>query len=309
MSGNNCDENSEQHPKNKWYNHKPNKFSIAIAFLIIYGFFVLYDAHELWPWSPFAAVAIGIPVTIAVLYAEVFATEAISFRSFLISSAVVFVGGVVLYFFGPAPQQPVIVPVPGPPAVSPRTFEGGLGIPFEDAEVRGVLKPANEPTPPNGCDNAPFPIKPDALKILIGDGAITHNGFGSFTAIGIAACRALSMERRTDGIFVNASLYDQERQRVVSIENNRITALHGENYTAQQSRDESRLTVKGKSGTELFYIRYLNPTTVQFRGFLGCMGGRIVHVQEGQPVPGYFMGHFCFGLLSPQGAGIQIGTP
>ena len=112
-----------------------------------------------------------------------------------------------------------------------------------------------------------------------------------------------------DGIFVNASLYDQEKQRVVSIENNQITALHGENYTAQQSRDESRLTVKGKSGTELFYIRYLNPMTVQFRGFLGCMGGRIVHVEEGQPVPGYFMSRFCFGLLSSQGVGIQIGRP
>lgn len=183
-----------------------------------------------------------------------------------------------------------------------RTFQGGAGIPFEDTEVRGVLKPGNEPTPSNGCDGGL--IGADALKVLIGDNAITHDGYGAFTAIGIGACDAISMERRNDGIFVNASLFDRERQAVVSIRDNQITALNGENYSARQSRDESRLTVKNARGTELFYVRYLNPTTIQFRGFLGCAGGPVLRVQDGQPIPGFFMTHSC---LANAQRGIQIG--
>ena len=120
-----------------------------------------------------------------------------------------------------------------------------------------------------------------------------HDGYGAFTAIGIGACDAISMERRADGIFVNASLFDRERQAVVSIRDNEITALNGENYSARQSRDESRLTVKNARGTELFYVRYLNPTTIQFRGFLGCAGGPVLRVQDGQPIPGFLMTHSC----------------
>jgi hypothetical protein len=207
---------------------------------------------------------------------------------------------------GPVYNNP-IAPAPNPGSPAPRSFEGGPGIPFENMEVRGVLKPANERTPPNGCDFARPGPSPDSLKVLIGDNALTHEGFGTFKAVGIGKCSALSIERRLDGIFVSASLYDSEGGAVVLIQDNRIKALNGETYTARQSQDESRLVVRNLRGTELFYVRYLNPTTLQFRGFLGCTGGSIVRVQEGQPVPGMFMSHSC--LVSGSGAAIQIGAP
>jgi hypothetical protein len=190
-----------------------------------------------------------------------------------------------------------------PAASGSRIFEGAPGIPFEETEVRGVLKPADVPTPPNGCDRF-HPATEDTIMVLIGDNAITYNGLGSFTAVGIGKCDAISMERREDGIFVNASLYDEEGDAVVSIHGNQITALNGERYSARQSRDESRLSVKNARGTELFYVRYLNPRTVQFRGFLGCAGGPVVHIREGQPVPGFFMSGSC---LANAKRGIQIG--
>lgn len=206
---------------------------------------------------------------------------------------------------GPVYNNP-IAPPPNLGSPAQRSFEGGPGIPFENTEVRGVLKPANERTPPNGCDPVSPGPSPDSLKVLIGDNAITHEGFGTFKAIGIGKCNAISIERRLDGIFVSASLYDSEGGAVVLIQDNRIKALNGETYTARQSQDESRLVVKNLRGAELFYVRYLNPTTIQFRGFLGCTGGPIVRVQEGQPVPGMFMSHSCLGGGS---GGIQIGAP
>jgi hypothetical protein len=193
-------------------------------------------------------------------------------------------------------------PAPTAAGPTPRTYQGGPGIPFEDEEVHGVLKPANEPTPPNGCDGAP--ISADALKDLIGDNATTREGTGLVVPIGIRDCVPLSMERRPDGIFVNASLYDRENGAVVTIRDNRISALNGTNYTARQSRDESRLTVRNAKGTELFYVRFLNPTTIQFRGFLGCSANETILVKENQPIPGTFMKRNCFGNA---GRAIQIG--
>jgi hypothetical protein len=164
-------------------------------------------------------------------------------------------------------------------------------IPLEDSEVYGVLRPSNENTPPNGCDR--MPNSQNALKILIGDNALTHDGLGSFTALRIDACDAITMTRTGEGVFVNASLFDREGQGVVSIKNNRITALNGDNYVARQSRDGSRFYVKNSHGTELFYIRYLNPTTIQFRGFLGCAEAHVLRVQDEQPIPGMFSNRLC----------------
>jgi hypothetical protein len=201
---------------------------------------------------------------------------------------------------GPLQMAPPAAPAPN--AGIPRTFEGVTGIPFEDGEVHGVLKSANEQTPANGCDGGP--LSADALKILIGDNAIVHEGIGLVVPIGIRDCAPLSMERRPDGVFVNASLYDRENGAVVMIRDNRISALNGTNYTARQSRDESRLTIRNAKGTELFYVRFLNPSTIQFRGLLGCSANETVLVRENQPIPGVIMSGSCF---SNARRAIQIG--
>jgi hypothetical protein len=58
-------------------------------------------------------------------------------------------------------------------------------IPFADEEVHGELRPANDPTPPNGCNAFPFPIPPNTIKILIGDNAAAISGLGKTIALEI----------------------------------------------------------------------------------------------------------------------------
>ncbi len=209
-----------------------------------------------------------------------------------------------IYFIAPKfaepnapPAPPVVVQIPTTPpqnsSGTPRPFDSGAGIPFEDDEVRGVLKPANEPTPHNACDNGP-PLSADALKVLIGDNVLARDGPGALVPIGIMDCAPLSIERKPDGVVVNASLYDRENGAVVTIRENKITALNGANYTARQSRDDSRLTIRNARGTELFYIRFLNAMTLQFRGFLGCSAFETLLVRENQPIPRFFMHENCF---------------
>ena len=307
-----CSDNGQENPNESAEKEGEKDLKVPVGKrvgeLLLYGVFIFVDAEEIWPHSRFLALAIFVLGTLGLLLYD----GGFSKRQIFIAIGVAVAASLGLYIGvpieRPPPNAPAQVVVVQPPAAQPpgsgvpRTYEGGAGIPLEDMEVHGVLKPANEPTPPNGCDRQL--ISPDALKILIGTNAFALEGFGAFTAIAIKACHAVSMERRVDGIFVNASLYDPEKSAVVSIRENRITALSGENYKARQSRDESRLSVKNARGTELFYIRYLNPTIIQFRGFVSCQAGPIIRVQDDQPVPGVSMSGTC-GINTS--VGIQIG--
>jgi hypothetical protein len=157
-------------------------------------------------------------------------------------------------------------------------------IPFADEEVQGELKPANDPTPPNGCDALPVP--PHTIKILIGDNAAAMSGLGKTTALEIGSCEAASIERTPDGIFFNANLVDSDGNQVVRILRNKVDALNGETYTTRQSRDQGSLKVTNKKNDVLFYARYLNKETVRIRGFFGCGGRSPVKVVDNQPIPG-----------------------
>lgn len=272
-----------------------DKDTKKILWLVVYVIWMVGDVEGFWDRSHALCLLLGVGGTCCLAFAELDEVKQASQWS-----AGAIVVGIALYWYfyenSPPPITPptvVIIPPPAPPVSTapPRTFEGGPGIPFEDTEVRGVLKPANAPTPSNGCDR--IPLDPDALKILIGDNAVTHTGFGKFTAVRIKACDAIVMERRPDGVFVDASLFDTQGQAVVTIKDNRISALNGENYVARQASDESTIRVRNRAGTELFNVAFLNSTTIQVRGFFGCQGGQIIHVTDNGPIPGTIIRGMC----------------
>jgi uncharacterized membrane-anchored protein YitT (DUF2179 family) len=138
---NNTEENSEQHPKKKWYDQKAGVKSNAFACLVIYMLFIVVDVHEIYLVHRFLGILAGGIATIALLYAEAFATNAIAFIWWVISSGFIIFIYVILYLFLPSTRIP-------------------------EVEVIGSLQPANDPTPPNGCDRTPIPS--DMLKILMG---------------------------------------------------------------------------------------------------------------------------------------------
>jgi hypothetical protein len=269
MRADNTNEDAEQHSENKWYNHKPTKSTIALAGLVIYGFFVLVDAHDIWPWSPLAAVGIGVPITIAVLYFEVFVTEAIGFRSFLISSVVIIVGGAIIYFIAPRAK-------------------------VEEKTVTGSLLPANEPTPPNYCETPtgrPFiglemggadigiagtpsqlvgNLPKDATLVLLGRNVrvITENDKAVILKLG--TCPLISVRKSGDSLFIDAEIFDEAGALIGKIKDNAFEAIEGERSHVERQGDLSTLIIKDVKGTELLWVRFLNPKAVQIRGIFRC---------------------------------------
>jgi hypothetical protein len=290
--------------------------SKRIGEALILSVYLVVDALDVWPKSHVLClflVVVGVTGLVLVdgILEQQLPLKRIGLTAAISATACFVVYGATLFVAEPpvvappaAPPVVIMTPVaPAPLVAAQPSIPGDTRIPLEDTEVYGSLKPANLPTPKNGCDGR---IAADAIKIILGDNGIVREGFGSLVALGIKACHALVMERRPDGVFINASLYDPQGQRVLSIRDNKITALNGENYIARQSRDGSRLTIRNNRQAELFYVRFLNPTTVQARGFFGCEGGPIVHVQDGQPIPGFFMTNSC---MANAAVGIQIGQP
>ncbi len=118
-----------------------------------------------------------------------------------ILSAIMIAGGLIIYFIEPAPPRPLALSL-ATTASPPKQLSP---IPFSDNEVHGWLKPANFPTPPNGCDGY---ISADAVKVLIGTVGIARDGYGKLIALQIGTCDALSIERSEEGIFIDAELND-----------------------------------------------------------------------------------------------------
>ena len=164
-------------------------------------------------------------------------------------------------------------------------------IPVAGEAVYGELRPANDATPPNGCDGKPFAV--NSVKVLIGDNAIGTPAFGEYSILGIGTCKAISFKLTTDGVLFNAQLYDRDDNRVIRIEHNKIDALSGEDYSVRQSIDKASVIVTNKRGVELFYARFMNKDTLRVRGFFGCVGQRQILVQDDQPIPGFFLSHSC----------------
>jgi hypothetical protein len=165
-------------------------------------------------------------------------------------------------------------------------------IPKTDSPVQGWLKPANYPTPPNGCTG--FVHALGATLVLIGDNSFGFDGNGKTVVLEIHGCPALSIERSTEGVRFSAEVNDGAGTPPVKIENNRIVAENGETYAATQSADESKLTVKNvKSGRLLLEAEFLNRTTVRVRGVFGCLGLAAIPVENDEPIPGVLMHHFC----------------
>jgi len=166
------------------------------------------------------------------------------------------------------------------------------GIPLADATVHGWLIPAHDPTPPNPCDRAS--LGPDAAILLMGTNAIASNGYGTFIPLEIKQCEAIVMDRTPEGVLFGMQLIDADDNRVVTIRNNEIEALNGENYHARQSQDRASIKIENKYNVELFYARFINKNVIRVRGLFGCDPHATVAIEDNQPIGGIFLSNNCF---------------
>ena len=143
--------------------------------------------------------------------------------------------------------------------------------PIPPPKYVGWLQPANEPTPPNPCDNMPQQYRlPDMLLLLVGKSGFTSSptAFVSgwpasgWPAVQIGNCEPISIKTGPNGIMITARFYDRNGNDVGSIKDNGYE-ISGENIVVDRSGDLSTLVVHGKNRDELLYARYINQSTIR----------------------------------------------
>lgn len=157
---------------------------------------------------------------------------------------------------------------------------------------RGWLRPANDPTPHNPCDNperppANFPLPKNYMTVIVGNYAFgvtkqlidKRNGtFAPFTACNT---EPLTITLKDNEISINAALADLSGNSVGRIINNGYNVpRNGEILKPEHSGDLSTIWVHAKDGTEVLFVHFLNQHAIRIRGIFSCGQDRAVRVSN-----------------------------
>jgi hypothetical protein len=269
MCRQNTNNDSENHPKNKWYDIKPTARGKAISYIVLYLLFIIVDSHDIFPWRHDVAIFAGAAATIALLYAEAFAVGAMTSVAWIALSLVVcFVAlGLNLYV--------------------------GPNLP-DETEIRGWLLPANLPAVPTNCS---FPV--GGMLFVAGRNANWASGDGGTSLIlALNDTPMITVEKDGDKLAFDVDLFDQTGNLAVRIIRNEFHLIQGEYSYKDRSDDRSVIVVYDRHSDELLHVQYANPSTVFITGtFYSRDGIKAIITQDNITVyghPTFVVSHNCF---------------
>lgn len=130
----------------------------------------------------------------------------------------------------------------------------------------GVLSPASDPTPPNGCDMAP--ITQDEIKVIFDQGnAIVATSFPQylFTHRNQNATQSLRLDKKPNGDLVLIGAVRSEDGKVMA-QLSESGWMINRNNTLGIVEDKHTLIVYDLYGNEALHVRYLNPRAISVTG-------------------------------------------
>ncbi|WP_219321384.1 hypothetical protein [Methylovirgula sp. HY1] len=173
----------------------------------------------------------------------------------------------------------------------------------------GWLQAANEPTPKNQCDSVPPNRRPkNSPVVLLGDSAFIPSSGATYSALQLGACMGLQIHHAQDGTAISTNLYSRQGELIGRLRDNGYSVVGDHKLIVERSGDLSTLVVHDGQGTELLYVRILNPIAIQIRGVFTCPIPRlrtVVITNNEMILPGYN----TFGSNCSVGgrAGIKVG--
>ncbi len=128
--------------------------------------------------------------------------------------------------------------------------------------IRGLLIPANDPSPPHNCRQPPNAHK----TIYFGTGVATMSDeMNAFGLITMAGEEVFSLENTPTGILINATLRNKSGNVVATIEKNVFNSKSTFEYEATNP-DQHSLLVLDSNNQIVLYVRYLNPQAIKILG-------------------------------------------
>jgi hypothetical protein len=172
----------------------------------------------------------------------------------------------------------------------------------EETETHGWLLPANEPTPPNGCDSMAPPK--EAILFLFGSNGVWSTSNEKIHVFTLGSCPVLSMQHKAHRLLIDADLFDNSGNLVVRITKNEFNLVSGQYSYGERSEDRSTIAVHDRQGNEVFYIRYVNPAVARVRGEFSCRDGTTAIITDDRvfdPKRRNLISGSCQGNSRPEG--------
>jgi hypothetical protein len=283
--------NDDDHDPENHADHKPHESAKRrIGEAVVLALYFLYDGYAWWPESHSKALLLGTVGVSVILWIE------LPWRWWAISTAGMGIVALGLNF------------IVGP-------------VRIQEAQLTFKLLPADEPTPKTGCDpslgkqpywsfivvgavgQAPTESPPkDATIVALGSNGLVLTGDKRTPIIGVGECKSLmSVQKTSDSISVDASIYDTEGKLEAQIHDNTLTTLNTSDLHISQNGDLSSLIASDGIGERL-WVRFLNPHAVKIRGIFICPGSNGVtwitdeasrFFPKNAPVVAYEWGNQC----------------
>lgn len=226
-----------QHKGDKQIGAKIRKRTGEFLILLIY---LIIDAFEAWPRTHVGALLAFVAGLIALMLLD----GEFSYRSVAsagVSAAVI--SALVFLVVGPA----------------------------REAAIVGWLQPANDPTPPNSCDESPVPrVRSAKPVVMIGDNAFVPGNPQNYDALAVGQCAPLNIQRKPNGTAISVDIYSASGHLIGRLRNNGYEMAGDQRLTVERSGDLSALVIHDEKGTELLYVRLINPDAVRIRGTFTC---------------------------------------
>jgi hypothetical protein len=173
-----------------------------------------------------------------------------------------------------------------------------------ETDIHGWLIPARDPSAKTACPDRPWSLTanvedqtkqltlalgttgmqipyiratPDATSKDIADAK--NENERQRTALQIGTCKALAVRRTSAGISVDADIASPSGDIIAEIRDNEFHLVPSQ-IAFPRRPDRSTLTLIGRKGEELLWIRYLNPRSMKVRGLFSCAGHGTIRVAD-----------------------------
>jgi len=160
--------------------------------------------------------------------------------------------------------------------------------PLPERIITGTLQPASDPRPQTGCDPmgpdaywSPFggfirfkvqrhkePPPADAIVVTLGSNGIIVTKNEKVPIVQIADCTLLSIQKTSNGLLVNASVFDLQGKLEAFIRDNAFTAIERGTFPPQPG-DLSTMEVRDQN-IERHWENFGNQKTVKEGGIFFC---------------------------------------
>ena len=162
-----------------------------------------------------------------------------------------------------------------------------------EAELTGLLMPANEPDPPHKCESMPS----DAVKVFLGSNVSWTSGRDYMQILRIGGQDRITLHIKPQGVYLSAILFREDGREVTRIVNNKFLINPNNNFRRHRP-DRHEISIFDKNDQRVLFVRYINEKAFYFEGVFHAPGRPpLIVTRDEMHLGGMKLSNYCSGNI------------